>query len=143
MAPEAVTRRVTAGTIRRCWICCIVFAIGCGRGSDSATIAWTIEPSPPIAGKTTVVAVTLKADDGAPAAGATLQLDAHMSHPGMAPVTADVIERRRGEYEARLQFSMAGDWILVLSGTLANGRRLTKEIRVPSVQPAAGATPVR
>ena len=35
-----------------------------------------------------------------------------------------------GAYEAKLQFTMAGEWLLVVSGTLADGSRLTKETRV-------------
>jgi hypothetical protein len=54
----------------------------------------------------------------------------------MAPVVADVSERGDGVYEARLQFSMAGDWMLVLTGELADGRRITKQLEVPGVAPA-------
>ena len=41
----------------------------------------------------------------------------------MAPVVADVIERGDGEYEAPLQFTMAGDWILLVTGQLPDGSR--------------------
>ena len=76
--------------------------------------------------------------DDAPASGAKLRLEAHMSHPGMTPVVADAVDRGRGAYEAQLQFTMVGDWVIVASGTLADGRRITKETRAcPSGRPPA------
>jgi hypothetical protein len=131
VAPEAVTGSVTAGLFLRGLACCaIAIAVGCARGATDAAIAWTIEPAAPIAGSTATVAFSLTSSDGAPASGARLRLEGHMSHPGMAPVVADAGERGRGAYEARLRFTMAGDWLLVVSGTLADGSRLTKETRV-------------
>ena len=50
-------------------------------------------------------------------------LEGLMSHPGMAPVTAAVTERGNGEDQAPLQFTMAGDWILLVTGELPGGGR--------------------
>jgi hypothetical protein len=54
----------------------------------------------------------------------------------MTPVTTALTETRAGVYAGRLQFSMAGDWLLVVSGQLADGTRLTRQLEVPGVQPA-------
>jgi hypothetical protein len=59
-----------------------------------------------------------------------------MSHPGMTPVVASVAERGPGEYEAQLRFSMAGDWVLVLTGQLPDGAPVTKQLEVVGVRPA-------
>jgi hypothetical protein len=144
MAPEAVTGGVNARLTLLCgWAyCAIALATGCGSRSADVGIVWTIEPSALVAGSTATVALTLTPTNGAPASGATIRLEAHMSHPGMTPVVADAVDRGRGAYEAQLQFTMAGDWMLVASGTLADGRRMTKETRV-SVRPAAGTAPSR
>ncbi len=66
-----------------------------------------------------------------------------MTHPGMAPLTADLIGRGNGTYEARLRLSMPGDWMFVATGTLSDGSRITKEIQVPAVQPARTPEPTR
>ena len=140
MAPEAVTGGVTARVVFRALTWCVVaVTAGCGRDSAGAAIAWSIQPSALIAGSTAQVAFTITTRDGAPASGAQLRLEGHMSHPGMTPVVADPIERDRGTYEAPLQFTMPGEWVLVVSGTLADGTRITKETRL-SVRPADGAT---
>jgi hypothetical protein len=129
MAPEALARRVTAGLLA--FSC---FAIACSRATD-VKATWKIEPSPPVSETVTVVRLTLQHDDGRPVQGAKLQLEAHMAHPGMAPVTSHLIERSSGAYEARLQLSMPGDWVFVVTGELADGSRLTREIQVPAVRP--------
>ena len=72
----------------------------------------------------------------APVGGARLQLEGHMSHPGMTPVIASVTERAPGEYEAQLRFSMTGDWVLVLTGEMPGGARVTKQLEVVGVRPA-------
>jgi YtkA-like len=131
MAPGALARRVIAGLLACCGL-----AIGCSRAATDVTATWKIEPTPPVAGTTTIVRVVLRRPDGSPVSGAKLRLEAHMSHPGMAPVTADVVEQGNGTYETRLQLSMAGDWAIVVTGELADGRRITRETQVPSVLPA-------
>jgi hypothetical protein len=68
--------------------------------------------------------------------GASLRLEAHMSHPGMAPVVADLIERD-GIYESRVQLTMAGPWVIVASGELADGRRIVKQTKVTAVEPSS------
>jgi len=98
---------------------------------------------PPAAAATTIVRFTLADSHGAPIAGARLHFDAHMTHPGMTPVTSDVIEISSGTYQSTPRLSMAGDWVFVVSGELLDGRRLTKEIQVPGVRPADTPAPPR
>ena len=57
-----------------------------------------------------------------------------MSHPGMAPVLAPARERDAGVYEADLQFTMRGDWILLLEGAVPGGAGISHRIDVPGVR---------
>jgi hypothetical protein len=70
----------------------------------------------------------LRDRDGEPIRGARLRLEGHMAHPGMAPVIATAEERDAGVYQIRLQFTMPGSWILLLTGTLPDGRGLDRRI---------------
>jgi len=57
-----------------------------------------------------------------------------MSHPGMTPAVATITPRGPDVYDAALDFTMAGDWLLIATVRLHDGRRL--EARVPvTVQP--------
>lgn len=89
-----------------------------------------------------VVRLTVRNADGAPVSGAKLQCDAQMSHPGMTPIAGAVVERGQGVYESRLRLSMPGDWVIVASGELPDGRRVSSSNRVPGVQPAKAPAPV-
>lgn len=61
---------------------------------------------------------------------ATLSLEGHMTHPGMAPVVTAMKEVSPGRYQAPLPLAMTGDWVLVLTGTLADGSRVQAEHHV-------------
>jgi hypothetical protein len=126
MAPEALTRRLIAGLLA-CWC-----AIGCSNREDSITATWDVDPASPVVGVPAVVRVRLH-PAGPVTRGARLRLEAHMSHPGMAPVSADTTERADGVYESRVTVSMVGDWTLVVSGALANGTRITRSTQVRAV----------
>ena len=114
--------------------CCIL--VGCSRRGTDVTVTWTIDPPRPAAGVEIVVQLSVWNRDGTPATGVRMQCAAQMSHPGMAPIIGTVVERGSGIYEIRLQLSMAGDWVLVASGELPDGRRIESWFRVPDVQPA-------
>jgi hypothetical protein len=135
MAPEALAGRVIARILAAC---CIL--AGCSRAGTEVTVTWTIDPPRPLAGVEIVVHLDVRNSDGTPATGVRMQCAAQMSHPGMAPIISPVVERSPGLYETRLHLSMAGDWVLVASGELPDGRNMTSSFRIPDVQPAK--TPV-
>jgi hypothetical protein len=104
--------------------------------SDQITAEWTLDPSPPVAGGEVVARVELRDQGQKPVLGAKLHLEGQMSHPGMAPVGSDLVERGNGSYEARLKLTMAGDWVLVLTGEIPGGSRITKQLDLPGVRTA-------
>jgi hypothetical protein len=130
--PPAVVRVLTA-TLLAC-----AAALGCGQDRSAGgqvDIAWSVASAPSTASDTAAT-ITLRDPSGRPLSGARLRLEAQMDHPGMAAVVVPFVERTAGTYVASLQFSMAGDWILVASGELADGHRLTSQFAVAGVKGA-------
>jgi hypothetical protein len=108
----------------------IACAAAACRPTPAFDIAWAVD-------RTQVRVVLRNRVDGQPIRGARLTIEGHMTHPGMAPVLSTVRETGAGVYEAELPLTMAGDWTLVVSGALADGRRVTGEHRfeIASVAP--------
>jgi hypothetical protein len=91
---------------------------------DDLTLTWTTTPAAPVVGQATTATLTVRDAAGRVVDHAALQIEAHMSHPGMAPVIEPAAARGRGVYTAQLQFTMAGDWDVLVTGRLPDGRRL-------------------
>lgn len=51
----------------------------------------------------------------------------------MAPTFGDAHETSPGRYEAQVNFTMRGDWVLLLHITLADGRKFDKQVDVKGV----------
>jgi hypothetical protein len=141
VAPRAQRRVLTAAVIIACSLAAACAAPGCDvhwdrerESGEAVSVSWTLDPSPPLAGTSLVVRLTLRDHEQKPITGARLRLEGLMSHPGMAPVTADVTERGNGDYEAPLQFTMAGDWVLVVTGELPGGGQINKQIEINGVR---------
>ena len=76
-----------------------------------------------------ILTVNLSGATAATLARATVQVVGHMTHPGMTPAVATVTARGPDVYDAAVDFTMPGDWVLVATVRLHDGRRL--EARVP------------
>jgi hypothetical protein len=114
----------------------ILFAVGCNKPDAAApqlAIASEIAPQPVRVGAVTVAfSVT---EQGKPVSGARISVEANMSHAGMSPVFAEAKEAQPGSYRSQLTFPMAGDWVLLLHGTLADGKKFERQIHVNDVRP--------
>ena len=96
---------------------------------------WSVAPAPARVGPATL-AVMVRDTEGHPVTGATLRVEAQMSHPGMAADSSRLSERGGGRYEAAVQLTMPGDWIFLIQGSLSNGMSVEYRIDVPRVRPA-------
>jgi hypothetical protein len=136
VGPRARNRVLTAALVI---VCSLSSLTGCSRPdpADAIRVSWTLDPSPPVVGAPITAHVTLRDADQAPLTGARLRLEGMMSHPGMAPVIAAVVERGNGSYDAALRFTMAGDWILLLTGELPGGVQFKKQIEIAGVRPSS------
>jgi YtkA-like len=104
-------------------------------GSSSfVAIEHEISPEPARVGPATI---TLKLANSAakPITGAHVAIEGDMSHPGMSPRFAEAKETDPGRYEARLEFPMAGDWVILLHVTLSDGKKLERQFDVRGVRP--------
>jgi hypothetical protein len=114
-------------------------AAGCARSAPATadvSMHWTLASHPPTVGPAALT-LSLSGPDRRPVLGARLKVEGTMSHPGMAPVFADAEDLGQGRYRVPLHFTMAGDWILLVSGTLPGGRTIERRIDVAGVRPAA------
>jgi len=106
------------------WIAILVLALaGCASSSIPVTapnMELSVLPDPPRVGPATATFV-LSDDSASPLTGASLHLEATMTHPGMMPVLADAVETEPGRYEAPFEFTMAGDWVVIVTMELPDG----------------------
>jgi YtkA-like len=114
----------------------VVLGIGCHgppNASSSVMVEFQIEPEPVRVGSV-VISITLT-DAGNPVTGAQIAVEADMSHAGMSPVLAQAKEAQPARYESHLSLGMAGDWVILLHGTLPNGEKLERQFDVRGVRP--------
>lgn len=112
--------------------------VGCSRGDsstqDADAMAWKIDPSPPKVGSTTITFQPFD-DNSQPLTGASLSIEGNMSHAGMMPVTSGLTETEPGTYvSSDFAFSMAGDWIMTVRGTLDDGTSYEATFDVEGVE---------
>lgn len=69
-----------------------------------------------------------------PVSRAQVSVEGDMTHPGMAPTFSDARETAPGSYQARVNFTMGGDWVLLLHVTLADGRKFERQLDVKGVE---------
>lgn len=132
------------GNLRRCRIVLVVVAvvfafvvgIGCHRPpttSSGVMVEFQIKPKPVRVGSV-VVYLTLTDAGNHPVNGARIAVEADMSHAGMSPVFAQANEVQPARYESHLFLAMAGDWVILLHGTLPNGEKLERQFDVRDVR---------
>lgn len=117
-----------------------ILAIGCERGDGSSTdaedvqIEISVTPDPPQVGPATIT-VTLTDADGEPITGADLDIEGTMSHAGMEPVLSNTTGDETGQYVTDdFEFTMGGDWIIIVRGELPDGTEIEREIDLAGVE---------
>ena len=111
---------------------------GCRHQSESLsdlTLVHEVSPQPPRVGQVTIT-LTMMDASGTPVAGARITLEGNMAHAGMAPLFADAREIGPGRYESVMEFSMAGDWFVLVHVTLPDSRKLERQFEIKGVASA-------
>ncbi|MFC2023376.1 FixH family protein [Chloroflexota bacterium] len=115
----------------------------CDRGGGDfpgVKLELEVSPEPPQLGPATIT-VILEDASGLPLAGADIEVEANMSHAGMVPVIGAGLETAPGIYQTRLEFTMGGDWFIVVRARLEDGRSAEWVVDLPGVDAVCGDTP--
>ena len=117
---------------------CILAVQGCRRTSEALpdlTLTHEVSPQPPRVGQ---VRVTLRLTDssGKPVSRAGLSLEGYMSHAGMKPIAASVVESEPGRYVSVIDISMAGDWVFIVHIQLPGRVSVDRQFEIKGVLPA-------
>jgi hypothetical protein len=117
-------------------LCAGLFLTGCRQSPEpraDVSIAHEVAPDPPRVGTATI---TLRVADasGRPLGGARISLEGNMTHPGMRPVFGEARELEPGRYQSPLEFTMGGDWVVLVRLTLPDGRKIERQFDVKGVQ---------
>ena len=112
-----------------------LLAFACQKTAKPPDIAiqYDIAPQPARVGAVTIN-LSLTDKSGAPVSGARVDLEGNMSHAGMSPVSGDAKEIETGKYRGTLQLTMAGDWIILVHITLADGQKVQRQIELSGVR---------
>jgi hypothetical protein len=120
---DRLTARLSCGVSLALATLACASASGClapPETSDGATLLWSVSPDPPRVGSA-MISLRLTDAQAKPLSGVRWTIVGTMTHPGMPPVEAAVTDVGGGGYEARLTFSMAGDWVLIARASWKGG----------------------
>jgi hypothetical protein len=118
----------------------LIWMSACRSGARSSEIATseirvTCEVTPqPVRVGPARVSLTLTDKSGSPVNGATIRIEGHMTHPGMAPVSGGLPQIGPGQYARAFEFTMPGDWALIVQASLAGGEKLERRFDVKGVE---------
>jgi hypothetical protein len=113
--------------------------IGCGRKEPTvqdinAKVAIQFSPAPPVIGKNDLE-IIITDESGKPVQLGMIKVEGNMNHAGMKPIFAELIENEPGKYSGRIDFTMGGDWFLLVSSDESPDGKLNQKIDVPGVKP--------
>ncbi len=114
----------------------MVCTAGCSSTSADTSdvqVELALKPPKPVVG-TADVSLQLADAGGAAVRGADVRLEGNMNHAGMKPSFSELQETQPGTYTGTLEFTMAGDWFILVSATTPDGRRIERKIDVPQVK---------
>jgi hypothetical protein len=106
---------------------------GGGSGDGGLSVSYRLDPAPPAVGSA-ALELRLVDPEGKPVKGATVELEANMNHAGMRPTFATLTETADGRYDGDVEFTMGGDWFLLMKATLADGRTVQRTLDVKGVR---------
>ena len=92
------------------------------------------DPNPPTTHGPVKLKIVLSDSNGNALPLSEFAVEGDMNHAGMSPVFAQLHETAPGEYSGEIQFTMGGDWFLLLSGQLPGNTHIVKKVDVRGVK---------
>lgn len=93
--------------------------------SDTSNLRFELLSEPPLLMMgDAVLIVRVRDQNGLPVNDATLELRGDMSHAGMTPVFGTLTSVENGDYRFNFEWSMVGEWVITVSGTTADEKRI-------------------
>jgi YtkA-like len=128
---------LTKGLLLPAVVACALLGAACKltEPTPDFLVQHEVSPSPPGVGRPATV--SLKVIDflaSKPVSGARVTLEGNMTHAGMTPVFAEAKEAEPGRYNATLEFTMAGDWVVLVHAALPDGRKIERQFDVKGVR---------
>lgn len=108
----------------------VTAAAACDRPAEESRgerLQLDLDPDPPVVGPADLT-LTLHEASGAPLTGAEVRVEGTMNHAGMVPVFATLEEAEPGRYTGTLDFTMRGDWVLIVDAKAADGHRVRRQL---------------
>lgn len=99
---------------------------------------WTVTPQPPAVGPVLLALTLADRSSGQPLPGAEVRIEGDMTHPGMKPVFGSAREVKPGRYEAPVELTMAGDWVISVDARFRDGRSFEQQFELQNVRPRPG-----
>lgn len=111
----------------------LVSLLGCSRTpSDDPRLNISLEQPPSTMAVQTIV---LSISDGAtPLENAKVQIEATMTHAGMPSQIVQLEPLGAGKYQASIDFSMLGEWVLIVNVTESNGAVMQRTLPAFTIQ---------
>jgi hypothetical protein len=107
------------------------------RGAAApVSIAYEPDHDPAIGGDATVT-ITLADSQGHAITDAAVTVVGDMAHHGMLPISGTGEHSEAGRYVVPLRWTMAGDWIVTVTVTLADGRQIEETFEQRVVMPSS------
>ena len=98
-----------------------------------AKVAVQFNPNPPEVGQNDLE-ITLTNAAGQPVELGMIKVEGNMNHAGMKPVFAELMENEPGKYAGTIEFTMGGDWFLLVTSDPSPEGHLNKKVDVPGVK---------
>lgn len=107
--------------------------LGCSRTpSDDPRLLMSLEQTPNAMGVQTIVLVIN--DGSTPLDNAKVQIEATMTHAGMPSQIVQMQALGAGKYQGSIDFSMLGEWVLIVNVTEANGAVMQRTLPAFTIQ---------